>query len=571
MLVTISGNLIEVTKTDGTTEVYNGLQITSEGDIPGVTSYAPGSQIQPLQVNPPTKVTDWTVMVHLSDQRWWQFDVKDVSNQPTWTNNLAGANNAVADISAAMVASGGGGGGVTSVAASSPLSSSGGATPTISLTGIIPAANGGAGTINGILKANGSGLVSQATAGTDYLTPTGNGSGLTGITAAQVGADPAGSAATAEANAAAYTEFKVGQEATAREVAQQRYKVDLVTTANTPLTSLAAGIVVQGVTLLNGITRILVTGNGPTVNGPYLASAGIAVRDDAFGGGGAFNMYDDIVSAQYVCSQGDYAGTVWISPDRVIASGGTIGTDPINFQQQQNAIELFTQTAHGFSAGDNLYLASANTFAKARANSGTTTYAMLRVVSVPGVNTFFGAYPGTHVPATGLTAGNYFLSPSTAGAMTVSDTSTVGEFSAPLGVAISSTKFLFAPLRPQEITAPPTAAYSILTGRITFNGTSTPSLSSYQSTLSASPSIARTGAGVYTITATGAYAGNTWFLPAGTDGDQGVLYDANVDSIIRFSWSNNDDVVSLVVVDAVGDPFDIDGPGFLGIEIRVYP
>lgn len=36
------------------------------------------------------------------------------------------------------------------------------------VTGVLPAANGGAGTINGILKANGSGTVSAAVAGTDY-------------------------------------------------------------------------------------------------------------------------------------------------------------------------------------------------------------------------------------------------------------------------------------------------------------------------------------------------------------------------------------------------------------------
>lgn len=40
--------------------------------------------------------------------------------------------------------------------------------PATALTGIVPAANGGAGTVNGLLKANGSGTVSLAVAGTDY-------------------------------------------------------------------------------------------------------------------------------------------------------------------------------------------------------------------------------------------------------------------------------------------------------------------------------------------------------------------------------------------------------------------
>ena len=53
--------------------------------------------------------------------------------------------------------------------------------------GTLPAAQGGAGGNNGILKANGTGIVSTAIAGTDYLTPSGSGSGLTGISASQVG------------------------------------------------------------------------------------------------------------------------------------------------------------------------------------------------------------------------------------------------------------------------------------------------------------------------------------------------------------------------------------------------
>ncbi len=44
---------------------------------------------------------------------------------------------------------------------------------TTTYNNVLPAAKGGAGTVSGLLKANGSGLVSAATAGTDYLTPAG--------------------------------------------------------------------------------------------------------------------------------------------------------------------------------------------------------------------------------------------------------------------------------------------------------------------------------------------------------------------------------------------------------------
>ncbi len=42
------------------------------------------------------------------------------------------------------------------------------------VTGVLPSANGGAGTVNGLMKADGSGSVSAATAGTDYVSPNNN-------------------------------------------------------------------------------------------------------------------------------------------------------------------------------------------------------------------------------------------------------------------------------------------------------------------------------------------------------------------------------------------------------------
>jgi len=50
------------------------------------------------------------------------------------------------------------------------------------------------GTLTGLLKAS-TGVVSTATAGTDYLAPTGNGSGLTGLTGSQITGNIAGNAA----------------------------------------------------------------------------------------------------------------------------------------------------------------------------------------------------------------------------------------------------------------------------------------------------------------------------------------------------------------------------------------
>ena len=90
-------------------------------------------------------------------------------------NGSGGFNSAVAgtDYQAAITASGilkGAGGGSVSAATSG--------------TDYAPATSG-----TSILKGNGSGGFSNAVSGADYLAPTGSGSGLTGITASQVGAE----------------------------------------------------------------------------------------------------------------------------------------------------------------------------------------------------------------------------------------------------------------------------------------------------------------------------------------------------------------------------------------------
>ena len=82
--------------------------------------------------------------------------------------------------------SGGGGGGVTSVSIATANgfggSSSGGSTPVLTIT------TG----VTGIVKGNGT-SITNATAGTDYLTPTGSGSGLTGLAYSQLPAITANS------------------------------------------------------------------------------------------------------------------------------------------------------------------------------------------------------------------------------------------------------------------------------------------------------------------------------------------------------------------------------------------
>jgi len=100
--------------------------------------------------------------------------------------------------------------------------------------------------------------------------------------------------------------------------------------------------------------------------------------------------------------------------------------------------ERITQAAHGFVAGDVVYLNSM-TWTKARADAVATAEAVGIVESAPDADTFVIVYNGT-ISLSGLSAGAvYFLSDSTAGLLTTTEPTTVGYVSKPLLVAKSTT------------------------------------------------------------------------------------------------------------------------------------
>lgn len=139
MEVTISGNLITILKDDGTEQVINGLTVVDEGAIKWLqyNTAPPILTSDPYTQPTPTSIPRYKVVIHFNDNRWETIYMGEVTNQAGWTDDLTGANQAVTDLSAALVVSGGGGGGVSSVSASSPLASSGGATPNITFVGPI--------------------------------------------------------------------------------------------------------------------------------------------------------------------------------------------------------------------------------------------------------------------------------------------------------------------------------------------------------------------------------------------------------------------------------------------------
>lgn len=102
-----------------------------------------------------------------------------------------------------------------------------------------------------------------------------------------------------------------------------------------------------------------------------------------------------------------------------------------------------TQTAHGFSVGDILYLVS-TTYAKATADTAAHSEAVGIVASVTSANVFVMITNGYVNGLSGLTAGAvYFLSPTTAGLLTATEPSTSGQISKPLLVADTTTSGYF--------------------------------------------------------------------------------------------------------------------------------
>lgn len=110
-------------------------------------------------------------------------------------------------------------------------------------------------------------------------------------------------------------------------------------------------------------------------------------------------------------------------------------------------IKRITQASHGFSVGQVLYL-NGSTYALAKADVAATAEVAGMVSRVIDASTFELTICGEVSGLSSLTVGeNYFLSPSSAGAITATEPTVVGQISLPVGVASSATTLLFKALR----------------------------------------------------------------------------------------------------------------------------
>lgn len=125
---------------------------------------------------------------------------------------------------------------------------------------------------------------------------------------------------------------------------------------------------------------------------------------------------------------------------------------------------VISQAAHGFSAGDLLYLNGGN-FAKAQADTEAKSQVVGIVASVSSSSTFTLLFSGrANTGLSSLTPGAvYYLSPSSAGAATTTEPSTVGQVSKPVFIAeTSTTAYLLLESRGKLITTATSSDYVLI-------------------------------------------------------------------------------------------------------------
>lgn len=139
-----------------------------------------------------------------------------------------------------------------------------------------------------------------------------------------------------------------------------------------------------------------------------------------------------------------------------------------------------TQTSHGFSVADVVYL-NGTTYTKAKADAAPTAEAVGIVTTVTDANTFTLTTEGYCSGFSGLTAGTtYFLSASTAGALTATEPTTANYISKPLFVAATTTSGWFFNWRGAVNSNPTASLNDTCQGRLTLV-TATPVMTTTQS------------------------------------------------------------------------------------------
>lgn len=123
-------------------------------------------------------------------------------------------------------------------------------------------------------------------------------------------------------------------------------------------------------------------------------------------------------------------------------------------------LRQITQSSHGFSVGSIIKF-NGTVYATAQADTAANAEVVGIVSTVGSANSFILTTHGYVTGLSGLTAGNtYFLSPSSPGALTATEPSTVGQISKPVLIADSTTSGYFYNMRGEILTATLTSVNS---------------------------------------------------------------------------------------------------------------
>lgn len=129
------------------------------------------------------------------------------------------------------------------------------------------------------------------------------------------------------------------------------------------------------------------------------------------------------------------------------------------------------QSSHGFTVGKVLYLVG-TTYTLAQADTVVKAEAVGIVSTVTDANNFILTVSGLVTGLSGLTAGTvYFLSPSSAGDLTATEPTTVGQVSKPLLIADSTTSGYFINFRGELLTDTTTSLINVTTSNINAKNT----------------------------------------------------------------------------------------------------
>lgn len=207
--------------------------------------------------------------------------------------------------------------------------------------------------------------------------------------------------------------------------------VNVGAASDTTLARAAAGVVaVEG----KNLTRITSQSGAPSSTPTYVGELNI-----------------DTTGAKAYVSTGTASSADWEQIDGT--AGGAGASSDIN------------QSTHGFAVGDLTYY-TGSAYAKAKADAAATAEVIGIVSAVADTDNFTLLYIGAVTGLSGLTAGTvYFLSASSAGAMTATEPTTTGYISKPVFVATSTTAGVFFNYRGATVgSATSTLAQSIQSG-----------------------------------------------------------------------------------------------------------